>query len=281
MFALYEARRQTLKRSARWLLALCAGLSLPAHANEPEPSSPAKLEGAVGLVLGWSPAFVGSSDVALKPQLAGFVRYGRITITGTGGFTTRSNDEVQRGVAAELVQGKDWRINLSARYDHGRRESDSTQLRGLGNVRQTVRARMGMRWSPDPHWALTAGANLDVLGRVGGTVVDVGMSRHWLVSPSSRVIVSASVAGASRRYMQAWHGVSEEQSQASGYPRYDAGMGLRDVGASLTWRTSFDDNRWAAFVGVSAKRLVGPAASSPFTTQRAGWGLGAGMARKF
>lgn len=224
---------------------------------------------------------MGSSERKVSPQIAGFLRYGRFTVTGAGGFTTRTNDEVQRGVAADLMRRKDLRVNLSARHDRGRRESSSEQLRGLGDVQQTVRVRLGMRWSPDPHWAVIAGANLDALNRVGGTVLDLGLSRTWITSPTSRLIASTSMAGGSRRYMQAWHGVSEEQSQTSVYPRYDARMGLRDVSASLTWRVSIDDNHWAGFVGASATRLLGSAARSPFTTQRTGWGVGLGVARRF
>ena len=48
-------------------------------------SSPNTVEGAVGLVLKYAPAFPGSSDVSLRATPAGFVRWGRYTLTGAGG----------------------------------------------------------------------------------------------------------------------------------------------------------------------------------------------------
>jgi outer membrane scaffolding protein for murein synthesis (MipA/OmpV family) len=251
----------------------------PVAAADPAPRTD-KFEGALGLVLAYKPAFSGSSDFKLKPELAGFLRYGRITITGAGGFTTRRQDEVERGVDAELLRREAVRVNLSLRMDSGRRESASSQLSGMGDIRSTVRARLGVRWDVAPRWQVAASTGLDALNRVGGYNVAAGVSYTLPLTERQRLVLGAGASGAGDRYMQAWYGVTPEQSAASGYPVYRAREGLRDVGGSVTWRIEIDP-QWAAFAGASGSLLLGGAADSPLTRQRTGWSLNGGIARRF
>jgi MipA family protein len=257
---------------------------VPAAATAPAPAiavnAVPKFEGAVGLVLAHKPAFSGSSDRKLSPQLAGFVRYGRFTLTGAGGFTTRRQDDVERGLDAELLRREGARINLSLRYDPGRRENTSAQLAGMGNIRPTLRTRLNLRMEPAPRWGVSLAGSVDSLGRGGGYSVDAGVSRTFVIDAQQRVILGAAVTAGGVRYMQTWYGVSEPQSAASGYPVYKAGAGLRDVGAGATWRVEVNP-QWAGFASLGASRLLGPAADSPLTRQRSGWSLSAGIARRF
>ncbi len=259
----------------------------PAQPSEPakEPSKPRsknQWEGAIGLVLDYGPAFYGSSQFKLKPHLAGFVRYGRFTITGVGGFTTYSNTEVERGVAADVVRRDDLRVNLSLRADGGRKESDGDQLRGMGNIPATVRLRLAGQWRFAPGWALSAGTRMDILNRVGGAVMDLSLGHEWQLSPTSRLGVGWSVLAGSARYMQAWHGVTAQQSAASGYPEFRAGGGLRTTALGATWRHELGDSgHWALFATGSVSRQLGSAAKSPLTTRPTGWILSSGLARRF
>ncbi len=238
-------------------------------------------EGALGLVVDYGPTFQGSSDFGVKPQIGGFMRYKRFTLNGGGGFTTRGKTEVERGLAAELVEGSNWRASVSLRGDSGRKDSVSPQLAGMGSIRPTVRARLGWRWQMAPGVALSTGTRLDLLGRVGGAVMDAALVREWSLSSTSRLSVSWGLTAGSRSYMQAWHGVSEAQSTTSGYPVYRAGAGLRDTRVGATYRKDLFDGDWAVFVSGSVGRLLGPAAQSPITTQPNGWGLSSGVVRRF
>ncbi len=238
-------------------------------------------EAALGLVLSYGPAFAGASDVGLKPSVAGFIRYGRFTLTGPGGFTTRRNDEVQRGLAADVFQTDHVRVNVSLRMDGGRRASSSPQLAGLGDIDPTLRMRWGVRWTPSPGWAVAAGTNLDLLGRVGGAVMDAGVSHVWPLTATSSLSVGAGLTAGSRRTMQAWHGVTAEQAAASGYASYAPAAGMRDANVAWTWRKEWPEAQWALFTSASASRLLGPAAASPLALQRNGWRLTSGLARRF
>lgn len=255
-----------------------AAAAAPAPANAA--SAAPKFEGALGLVLAYKPAFSGSSDRKISPQLAGFIRYGRFTLTGAGGFTTRRQDDVERGLDAELLRRDRVRVNLSLRYDPGRRESESDQLAGMGNIKGTVRTRLGLRWEPAPQWTLSLASSLDSLGNGGGYTVEGGVSRTFVIDARQRVIASAGLTGAGDRYLQTWYGVTAEQSARSGYPVYKPSEGLRDVHTGATWRIEVNP-QWAGFASLGATRLLGAAADSPLTRQPNSYSISAGIARRF
>jgi outer membrane protein len=256
----------------------------PSTATEPEPvpppERPRRFEGAAGLILASKPAFSGSSDRQLKPELAGFVRWGRITLSGAGGFTTRSQHDVERGLDALLLRRPGLRVNLALRFDPGRRESDSEDLAGMGDVRATVRARLGLTWAPAPQWSVSLASSVDALNRVGGYTVSAGVSRRFDLGPRQRLVLGASLSGAGDRYMQTWYGVTPAQSAASGYAVYDAPEGLRDLSLSAAWRADFDAH-WAGFASLGTSRLLGPAADSPLVRKRSVGTLSFGLARRF
>ncbi len=251
----------------------------PLAAAASAPAVP-KFEGALGLVLAYKPAFSGSSDRKISPNLAGFIRYGRITLTGSGGFTTQRQDDVERGLDAELLRRDRVRVNLSFRYDQGRSESDSDQLRGMGNIKATVRTRLGLRWQPAPQWSLSLASSLDALGNGGGYTVEANVSRSFILDARQRVSLSAGLTGAGDRYLQTWYGVTAEQSARSGYPVYKPSEGLRDVHTGVTWRIEVNP-QWAGFAALGATRLLGPAADSPLTSQVNSYSISAGIARRF
>lgn len=265
-------------------------VSGPSTAAEPAPapaaeaaSAPAarrNVEGAIGLILAYKPAFSGSTDRQVQPELAGFVRWGRYTVSGAGGFTTKAHDDVERGLDALLVKREHLRVNLALRFDNGRRESESDQLQGMGNIPATVRARLNLCWEPAPYWAVNVGSSFDALNRVGGYVVNGNVSRTVPLGGQQRLIVGASVTGAGDRYMQTWYGVTPAQAAASGYREYAAGEGLRDMSASITWRNDFNP-QWAGFASANVSRLIGPAADSPLALSRSGYGVSIGLARRF
>jgi outer membrane scaffolding protein for murein synthesis (MipA/OmpV family) len=111
-------------------------------------------------------------------------------------------------------------------------------------------------------------------------VVDAGLSRSFAIDARQRFSLGVSVSGANARYLQTWYGVTPAQSAASGYAVYEPGSGLRDIGASATWRIEFDP-QWAGFTSLGIGRLVGPAADSPLVRRAGRASVSAGIARRF
>lgn len=245
----------------------------------PAPTS-REFEGALGLVLNRAPAFPGANVSAPAPELAGFVRWGRITLSGAGGFTTRRSDEVDRGLGAQWISRGDLRLSVGLRLDRGRMQSASPALAGMGDIPLTVRARMTARWTPRPDWQLAVGVAGDPFKRAGGMTAEASLQHDWTLGTGQHLLLGVGISAANASYMQTWHGVSFAQSQRSGYAQYTPGGGLRGASVSVTYRHEFD-NRWAAYASISPSRILGPAARSPLTGQTvlAAWQLG--VARRF
>jgi outer membrane scaffolding protein for murein synthesis (MipA/OmpV family) len=223
-----------------------------------------KVEGAIGLLVHHSPTYPGAGDFETKFNPAGFIRYGRITISGAGGFTTKRKDDVERGLDAELVRRSNLRASVALRFDNGRKETDSPYLAGMGKIRKTVRARIGVRYDVDQNWQLTVATSIDVLGHGGGASGELSIGRSWRLTPATVWIMGGGLSVGNGRYMRAWHGVSEEQSAASGYPVYTPSAGLRGMNVTGTLRSEFA-HRWAGFAGIAYTRTLGAAAASPLS----------------
>ena len=252
----------------------CAGLAM---ADE---EKPARFEGAIGLVTDYGPEYRGASkhDWGFRP--GGFLRYGRISVSGSGGFTTRHDDDVERGLAAELVKKRQWRVNLSARWSNGRQETDSDALAGMGDIQATLLARLRVNWLPPGPWRYTLAVNADTLGHGSGWLADLGASREWALGPQTKLQFGSALSFGSDTYMQSWYGITPVQAQRSGYAPYTPGNSLRDVRTGLALRHELGP-RWESFVGASASWQIGAAARSPIVQQRLGWALGGGLVWRF
>jgi len=239
------------------------------------------LEGAIGPLVSWSPDYSGAATHKATWNLGFYLRYGRLSISNTGGFVTRrEKDDVFRGLGVDLRSSESLRLNVALRVDRGRTSSDARGLEGIDDVRQTVRARFSATWHIDPAWRMTAGLSSDILGRGGGNLVDLALvhDRRW--SPSTTFSVAGSTTLADARYMTSWFGVSESESAASGLPLYVPGPGLRDASLTFGARSEIGTG-WLVLWGVSVSRLAGPAAQSPLTTSTQQWGASGGIARRF
>ncbi|MCC9647761.1 MipA/OmpV family protein [Rubrivivax sp. JA1029] len=251
----------------------------PAAEADDDGPPPRRFEGVVGVLASWGSSHHGRGgpDASLEPGF--YLRWGRLTVSNAGAFATRRADDVTRGLGLDLTSGSRLRTHLSLRYDRGR-DDDEPALEGLGDVRATVRARLGASWRLDDGWRLSGGWSLDLLGRGGGSFVDLGLSRERPLAPRTRWNASLRLTAADRRYMQSYYGIGEQQAATSGYPVYSPGAGLRDLQGVLGLRHQLSED-WVALAGVSLRRLLGPAADGPSVTGKTGWSLGFGLGRRF
>jgi MipA family protein len=248
-----------------------------AQGAEPEPA----WEGAIGLQLNNSPEYAGSDQRKFSVRPGIYLRWGRFAIGTGGNLVTRHNDdEIVRGLTANLVQGDDLRARIGLRYDQGRKTSDSGELAQLDEVRATLRARLSVVWEPVRDWRFGAGVGTDILGRDGGTAVDFGLGRDFRPSQGTFVSIGASVSWGDEKFMAARFGISPEAAERSGKPAYDPGAGLRDVALTVQWRTDIDRS-WTVWVSGGVSRLLGPAADSPLSLQAGQAAVGVGAAWRF
>ncbi len=270
--------------AVRLLAVFCAALpAVPATAqqetalSDPADGSRTRWAAAAGFVLNAGPEYQGASRIGtnLQPGLA--LRWGRVSLSSRSAFAVRGGDAgAQGGLRVELVRSERWRSSLGLRWDGGRDQDDSPGLRGLGDVRGTLRARLSLGYRLDEGWRLGGAWTADLLGRGGGWQGEVNTGRDWTLSERTGVGLSLALGFAGSRYLQSWFGVTPTQAAASGYPVYTPGSGLRALTLSASGRTQLD-RRWAVFYGASASQLLGPAAQSPLVQERRGWGLSVGL----
>ncbi|MEO5734404.1 MAG: MipA/OmpV family protein [Rubrivivax sp.] len=239
-----------------------------------------KWEGAIGLNTGWRPEYSGSRRQVLKLSPGFFLRYGRFTVTNSSGFVTRRADDVERGLGLDLTRSDRFRANLALRFDAGRSEDTSGALKGVGDIRPTVRVRAAATYRFDGPWRLGASWSVDAFGRGGGSFGDITGAWESRIAPTTVLTVGSSLAAAGDRYMQTYYGISPQQAARTRYAAYEPSAGLRDAALFTNVRHDIG-NDWIVLGGVSLTRLLGPAADSPLTTRKTVYGLSAGLAWRF
>jgi len=259
------------------LTVLAGGL---AHAQATSAPPAARWEGAIGLVVHNSPNYPGAADSSTKGMPGFYLRYGRFTATNAGGFVTRRADDVERGVSAELVRRDDLRVSLSARFDAGRDADSDAALRGLPDLRATVRARLSVVQRLSDGWQLSAALSPDIVGRGGGAVAEAGIGREWRPAAGWRARADASLTWADGRYMDSRFGITTAQSAITGLRAWQPGSGLRDLGLGLGLNTDFGPH-WIGFAGIGANHLIGGAKDSPLTHRVNSLNFNSGLAWRF
>lgn len=262
-------------------------------ATEPPPAPPPETppetksserdwEGAIALNTSYGPTYAGSGGSGIRLTPGFFLRYGRFSISSAGGFVSRRSDDIIRGLGVDLKRTERVRVSLSGRYDGGRDESRDPALAGMGDIKPTLRLRLGGSWQVHQDWRVGFGWSVDAFGRGGGNWGEVNIGREYRLTPATTWSWGTSLAIGGDRYMQTYYGVTPEQSANTGgrYPVYEPGFGLRDFTATIGLRTELNDE-WVAIGGFGASRTLGPAAKSPLVTERNGWSVNAGLAYRF
>ena len=262
-----------------WALGALAQAEAPPAEPVPPPPPPT-VEGAVGLILSYQPSYSGSPDMVVKPRPAFYLRWGRFMVTNASVFVTRRQDDVLRGISADLVNTDSLRVNAALRVEQGRDTSESPRLAGLDDIDPTIRLRLSATWRFAPDWRLGVAVGPDLLANGGGLLADVGVGHDIRFGPRNVLTFSAGVTAADARHLQSYYGITEAQSLRSGYPVYEPRSGLRDASATVSWRSELNA-RWATYLGASSSRLLGPAKRSPLTFEAGSWAVSGGLAWRF
>lgn len=258
---------------------MAAGAAIAAAATAASASTH-DIDGALTLVVNHSPDYLGARDASSSLRPGFLLRWGRLTVSSGGGFAAQREDHQVRGLGLELLRRDDLQVNLGLRFDSGRDESSSSALAGMGDVKATVRARVGASWRFRPDWKFDASWTVDAFGRGGGNLLETALRHEIRIADRLWLEPAIGVNIAGPHYMQAYFGVTEEQSQRSGYAVYDPSLGLRDVSLGASLRAEFGDH-WVGVAGASVSRLMGPAADSPLVAKRTALGLTLGVGYRF
>lgn len=158
------------------------------------------------------------------------------------------------------------KIGPIVRYSGGRDHDDNDALKRLGDIDAAIEVGGFANYSVGI-WS----AGLTVVRDVGGghdgmlaeatTGVSVPLTENLVSS------LEASTTWASGQYMDTYFGISSKQALKSGYEKYEADAGFKDVSVTLGL-----DYMFTEAIGLSGrvqyKRLLGDAADSPIVDDR-------------
>lgn len=148
----------------------------------------------------------------------------------------------------------------------GRHVKHDPALTGLGNVGTTAEIGGFVDYWPT-HWLRARVELRQGFGGHHGVVSDetvdavLPLTPQWTLSGGPRMTI------ATREANQPYFNVDPAQSAASGLPVYDAGSGIRSIGAGAQARYQWN-RRWASHGFVEYTRLVGGVGDSPVVTER-------------
>ncbi|HEY0817982.1 MAG TPA: MipA/OmpV family protein [Rhizobacter sp.] len=256
--------------------AMALALSTLAPNAQAEEGPPA---GWVGPPPGWSggvlvgassaPRYEGSRDTRVGPVLGGEVTYRSMAF---GSVAAGS-----RGLVWTPFQSPVGSASLGLSVDPGRVDNDdrkltpagqrpgSADLRGMGEVEMTALVSASGSLALGP--ASLTGALRQAVSSHRGTLVDVGLALPWKLHRHATLTLTPGLTWASARHMQAYFGVTPQQSAASGFAAFDAGAGLKSHSLVLDFDMAFS-RYWHLNAVLRAHRLQGDAADSPITQRR-------------
>lgn len=258
------------------LRASLLGLSMAASAVQ----AAEDVDGAITLIAQRGPDYLGARDYGQSLRPGFYLRWGRLSVSSGGSWAALRQDDDLRGLGLDLLRDDKVRISLGLRVDSGRRESSSPALDGMGDVKRTIRARIGGSWKFAPNWRLAGGWTVDAFGRGGGNLLETKVEHDWQLTPRLQLTTGAALNLAGPRYMQTYFGVSAEQSARTGYAVYEPGTSWRDLQLYGTLRAEIS-HEWVGLVGLGYNRALGRVLDSPLTQRPNAWTLTTGLAWRF
>jgi outer membrane scaffolding protein for murein synthesis (MipA/OmpV family) len=198
----------------------------------------------------FSPAYLGSDDYELGPDLAARLDYVRFP----NGF------EYGSGRTVGFRSG--WGVRGTVRY-LGERDSDEhEQIEGLDNVDWSFEAGLGVGYE-QRNWRAFTDVRYGIIGH-NAWVGEIGADGIAYPTDHLTLTLGPRLQFGSTRFAETYFGVNAEEAAASGLDEFDAKGGLLGAGIELGARYLFNEN-WGVEGAATWSRLVNDAADSPVT----------------
>lgn len=169
------------------------------------------------------------------------------------------------GLGVIAYRGGPFSIGASVGLALGRDQDVAARLHGMGDIESAARASAFVR-ADFGRFGLSLQVNR-ALGDQEGTTLALGATLRQPIGDRLMLMGRVEAIWADGDSMQQWFGVTAQQARRSRFAAYDAGSGLRSVGATLTGIYRLSDN-WSLNATIGVSQLLGDAADSPIT-QRA------------
>jgi outer membrane protein len=185
------------------------------------------------------------------------------------------------GLGAVVYDNNDFTVNVSFNYEWGRDESDSSDLKGLGDVDGAATANLSLEYEAGPVTPF-----VELTRHLGGTnALEVSFGVETMIpvrvlmgrgSASSvtksgdggadgpAILAGISATWSDGKYMESYFGINSTQSARSGLSQFTAKSGLKSVGVDLGFLYPVNEN-WEILTMIEYSQLIGDAADSPIS----------------
>ena len=249
---------------------VAAGLAVAIAAFPGIASAGDEWEFEIGAGVGYGSKYEWSDDMEVE-----FLPVLGITWNDTVFLTTED------GLGVVAYDDHDFTVEVSLNYDWGRDQSDSSDLRGLGDVDGAPTLNLGLEYEVGP---VTPFVELTRhLGGPDGLEVSFGVETMIPLSvlvgeePASTAaesddedengpafLAAISTTWSDDKYMDSYFGINSTQSARSGLSRFNAESGFKAVGAELGFVYPVFES-WEIRTMIEYARLIGDAADSPIS----------------
>lgn len=185
------------------------------------------------------------------------------------------------GLGAVVYDNHDFTVDVSLNYEWGRDESDSSDLRGLGDVDGAPTLNLSLEYDVGlvtPFVELTR--------HLGGTdSLEVSFGVETMIPVSAlrgasygshladvddesengpAILAGISTTWSDDKYMDSYFGINPAQSARSGLARFNPQSGFKAVGAELGFVYPVFEN-WEILTMIEYSQVIGDAADSPIS----------------
>ena len=174
---------------------------------------------------------------------------------------------LSNGVGINFAKDPALAYGVRATLNLGRKESASTALRGLGDIKARPELGLFANMHLSRELLLTSSLRHGSGNDRKGLLVDLGASYSLPLSPALRVSAGVAATWANAAHTQEHFGVTTRQASASGYGAYTPGAGIRDVRASVSATYTLTP-QWFVSGVLSTSALQGDAKNSPLVQRK-------------
>lgn len=273
-------------------LALAGGLWGEADAQTPSPMN--FWQFSAGQVLApygadapdWT-VIIGPAEV-YRPEYEGSKHYELKTgalfnVRTSSGFFLSTGE----GLGYDIFRGKNYRAGIAVAYDLGRND-DRIGLYGMGGVDAAPQFRIFGDYVLRPHIGdheipiILSLAIRKAVGGYKGLTGDVSLYMPIIGSREKKfaLFFGGTITADGEKAVNAYFGVTPQQSVSAGYPVFRAGPGPRAAGAGISMAWFFTDHLLLTS-NIGVKTLVGDAAQSPIVMEPWQFSTSIGMGYRF
>lgn len=185
------------------------------------------------------------------------------------------------GLGVVAYDDHDLTVDVSLNYEWGRDQSDSSDLRGLGDVDGAPTLNLSLEYEVGPVTPF-----VELTRHLGGTdSLEVSFGVETMIPVSvlmgegsasgeaesddegeygPAILAGISTTWSDDNYMDSYFGINSTQSARSGLPRFNAKSGFKAVGAELGFVYPVFES-WEIRTMIEYAQLIGDAADSPIS----------------